>query len=149
MRFRATIQLTGKTATGIEVPEDLVAALGPSKRPAVCVALGEYAYRTSVAARGGRFLLPVSAEVREKAGVAAGDEVDVDIELDAAPREVTVPADLAEALESDPKATRFFDGLSYSQKQGYVIPIEAAKRPATRERRIAKAIGMLREERKR
>lgn len=149
MRFRATIQLTGKTATGIEVPEDLVAALGPSKRPAVCVALGEYAYRTSVAARGGRFLLPVSAEVREKAGVAAGDEVDVDIELDAAPREVTVPADLAEALESDPKARRFFDGLSYSQKQGYVIPIEAAKTPATRERRIAKAIGMLREERKR
>lgn len=149
MRFRATIQLTGKTATGIEVPEDLVAALGPSKRPAVSVALGEYAYRTSVAARGDRFLLPVSAEVREKAGVAAGDEVDVDIELDAAPREVTVPADLAEALESDPKARRFFDGLSYSQKQGYVIPIEAAKTPATRERRIAKAIAMLREERKR
>ena len=149
MRFRATIQLTGKAATGIEVPENIVAALGPSKRPAVSVALGEYTYRTSVAARGGTFLLPVSAEVREKAGVAAGDEVDVDIELDAAPREVTVPADLAEALGADVKARRFFDGLSYSQKQWYVIPIEAAKTPATRERRIAKAIGMLREERKR
>ena len=144
MRFRATIQLTGKTATGIEVPEDIVAALGPSKRPAVSVALGEYTYRTSVAARGGTFLLPVSAEVREKAGVAAGDEVDVDIELDTQPREVAVPVDLHAALDADPVAAKRFATLSYSHRRQHVLAIEEAKTEQTRARRIDKALQMLR-----
>ena len=148
MRFRATIRLNGKTAAGIEVPDDVVAALGSSKRPAVRVALGDYAYRTSVAARGGRFLLPVSAEVGRQAWRPATRWIR--LEVDVAPRvRSPCPADLAEALEADPEARRFFDGLSYSQRQWYVMTIEAAKPPATRERRIAKAIGMLREERKR
>jgi uncharacterized protein YdeI (YjbR/CyaY-like superfamily) len=90
-------------------------------------------------------MLGVSAKVREAAGVAGGDKVEVDIELDTEPREVTVPPDLAAALDRDVKAKRFFDGLSYSRKQRLVLPIEEAKTAETRQRRIDKAVGMLRE----
>ena len=145
MRFRATIQLGGKTATGIRVPAEVVAALAPSKRPAVRVTIKGYTYRSSVASLGGEFMLPLSAEHREGAGVAAGDEVDVDIELDTEPREVAVPPDFAEALDRDADARRHFDGLSYSHKLRHVLSIEQAKAAETRQRRIAKAISMLRE----
>jgi hypothetical protein len=101
MRFRAAIELNGKTATGIEVPAEVVTALGQGRRPPVTATINGFTYRTSVAALGGRFLMPVSAQVRQDAGVAAGDVVDVDLELDEAPRTVTVPADLAEALARD------------------------------------------------
>jgi hypothetical protein len=149
MRFQATLLLAGKTATGIEVPVEVVEDLGAGKKPPVRVTLGGYAYRSTIAPRGDRFLVGVSAEHREGAGVAAGDVVDVDLELDTEPREVSVPADLAAALEGDRKASEFFQSLSYSQKKWYVSPIEQAKAPETRERRIAKAIGMLRDGRKR
>ena len=149
MRFQATILLAGKTATVIEVPPEVVESLGSGLKPPVRVTIGAHTYRTTVAARGERFLIPLSGENREKAGVGAGDEVEVEIELDTEPREVTVPSDLAAALADDPQARQFFDGLSYSQKQGYVLPIEQAKTAETRERRIAKAVGMLQERRKR
>jgi hypothetical protein len=149
MRFEATILLAGKTATVIEVPPEVVESLGSGKKPPVRVTVGAHTYRTTVAARGERFLIPLSGENREKAGVGAGDEVEVEIELDTEPREVTVPSDLAAALADDPQARQFFDGLSHSQKQGYVLPIEQAKTAETRERRIAKAVGMLQERRKR
>lgn len=149
MKFRATILLAGKTATGIEVPPEVVEGLGSGKKPPVRVTIGAYTYRTTVAARDERFLVPVSGENRERAGVAAGDDVEVEIELDTEPREVTVPPDLAAALADEPQARQFFDGLSYSQKQWYVLPIEQAKAAETRERRIAKAVGMLQEGRKR
>ena len=93
-------------------------------------------------------MLPISEENRTSSGVAAGDEVEVDIELDTEPREVTVPSGLAEALGRDVDAKQFFDVLSYSQKQRYVLPIEQAKTTETRQRRIAKALSMLREGRK-
>jgi uncharacterized protein YdeI (YjbR/CyaY-like superfamily) len=112
------------------------------------VTIGGHTYRTTVATRGDRYLVGVSAENRESAGVAAGDELDVEIELDTQPREVTVPPAFADALDRDADARRFFDGSSYSQKQWFVIPIEEAKKPETRERRIDKAVGMLREGRK-
>ena len=145
MKFRATIQLGGKTATGIPVPEEVVAALGSSKRPPVRVTINGYAYRSSVASVGGEYMIALSAENRAGAGVAAGDEVDVDVELDTAPREVVVPPDFEEALAQDADAKQFFDGLSYSNKRRYVMGIEEAKSAETRQRRIAKAIGMLRE----
>ena len=145
MRFRASIELAGKTATGIEVPAAVVAKLGSSKKPAVRVTIKGYTYRSTVASMGGRFMLPVSAEVREAAGVAARDKVDVDVELDTAPREVTVPADFSRALTREPAAKRFFEGLSFSNKQRIVIAIEAAKTPETRERRITKSVSSLRE----
>ncbi|HEX5119008.1 MAG TPA: YdeI/OmpD-associated family protein [Pseudonocardiaceae bacterium] len=145
MRFHGIVALNGKTATGIEVPPEVVEALGGGKRPAVTITLnGGYTYRSSIASMGGRYLMPVSADVRGKAGVAAGDEVDVDVELDTKPREVVVPADLAAALDADPAARRVFDGMSYSHKQRYVLSVEDAKTPETRQRRIARTIETLR-----
>ena len=145
MRFRVTIQLNGKTATGIRVPDEVVADLGSGKRPAVRVTINGYTYRSTVALMGGEYMLPVSAEVREGAGVAAGDEVDVEVEVDAAPREVSVPPDFAEALNRDAEARRLFDGLSYSNKRRFVLPIEEAKTAETRQRRVAKAVSTLHE----
>ena len=145
MKFRATIELAGKTATGIEVPTAVVAKLGSSKKPAVRVTIKGYTYRSTVATMGGRFMLPISAQVREAAGVAARDKIDVDVDLDTAPRVVTVPPDFSRALTREPAAKRFFEGLSFSNKQRIVIAIEAAKAPETRHRRIAKSVSALRE----
>jgi hypothetical protein len=145
MRFHATVEQAGKTATGIEVPAKVVAELRSSKRPAVRVTINGYTYRSTVASMGGRFMVGVSAKVREAAGVAGGDKLDVDIELDTEPREVTVPRDFAKSLAREAGAKRFFEGLSYSRKQRFVLPIEEAKTPETRQRRIDKAVEMLRE----
>ena len=145
MRFRGTITLNGKTATGIEVPADVVEALGSGKRPKVRVTIAGYTYRSSVAPYTGMFMIPLAAVHREAAGVAAGDEVDVELEIDAAPREVTVPPDFATALGAEPKAQRFFDGLSYSQRRWFVEGIEAAKKAETRRRRIDSAVKRLKE----
>ena len=145
MRFRATLQLGGKTATGIEVPAEVVESLGAGKRPPVRVTIKGHTYRTTVAPMGGRFMLPVSADNRTSAGVVAGDEVDVDVALDTEPREVSVPPDLAEALDAEPDAKRYFDGLSYSHKLRHVLAIEGAKTAETRQRRVAKAVSALRE----
>lgn len=145
MRFRAVIQLSGKTATGIQVPPEVVANLGTGKRPSVRVAINGYTYPSTVASMGEVFMLPVSAEVRAGAGAAAGDEVDVDIELDTEPREVVVPSDLADALDRDADARRFFDGLSYSNKRRVVLSVEEAKTAETRQKRIGKAVSTLRE----
>ena len=146
MRFRATILLNGKTATGIQVPDEVVTALG-SKRPPVRVTIAGYTYRSTVAPMGGRYLLPVSAEVRERAGVAAGDVVDVEVQLDTEPREMPVPPELAELLEREPDAKRAFEKLSYSGKQRLAQPIADAKTPETRQRRIDKAMEQLRQRR--
>jgi uncharacterized protein YdeI (YjbR/CyaY-like superfamily) len=94
---------------------------------------------------GGRFMLGISADVREHADVAAGDVVDLNVELDTDPREVTVPADLQQALATDAHARTVFEGLSYSRKQRHVLSIEGAKTDETRQRRIGKAIAELRE----
>ncbi len=144
MKFRATVELGGKTATGIEVPEDVVAALGSGNRPAVTITVGGHCYRTTVARMGGRFLVPLSAENRTAAGVAAGDEVDVDIEADTAPREVEVPADLIEALAQDDAARTAFDGLSYTHRKEWVRWVEEAKKADTRATRLAKTVDALR-----
>jgi hypothetical protein len=149
MRFHATLQLGGKTATGIVVPSEVVESLGAGRKPPVRVTIAGHTYRSTIASRGDRYLVGVSAENREAAGVAAGDELDVEIELDTEPREVSVPPDFAAALDAEPDARRFFDGLTASQKGGFVHPIEQAKKPETREKRIAKSVAMLREGRKR
>jgi len=142
MEFRATVELGGKTATGIEVPADVVTGLGSHKRPPVRVTINGYTYRTTVAPMGGRYLVPVSAEIRAGAGVAAGDEVDVELVLDDAPREVTVPDDLAAALDAAGVRPRF-DALAYTHRKEHVRAVEEAKAAATRERRIAKAVEKL------
>ena len=144
MRFRATVELGGKTATGIEVPEDVVAALDSGNRPPVSVTIGGHTYRTTVSRMGGRFLIPLSAENRTEAGVAAGDQVDVDIALDSGPREVTVPGDLAAALAHDDTARATFDGLSYTHRKEWVRWIEESKKAETRATRLAKTVESLR-----
>ncbi|HEY9244042.1 MAG TPA: YdeI/OmpD-associated family protein [Streptosporangiaceae bacterium] len=143
MRFRATIELGGKTATGIEVPAEVLAALGPGKRPSVRVTINGYSYPSTVGSMGGRSLIPVSAEVRGRAGVSAGDEVDVDVVADDSPRQVEVPADLSAALDRVPAARAAFGRLSYSGQRRYVLAIEQAKAAETRQRRIDKTVAEL------
>jgi hypothetical protein len=140
VRFEATIRLEGKTATGIPVPADVVEALGKGKRPPVVVTVGGHSYRSTVAAYGDVFMLPFAAEHREAAGVEAGDTVEVEVELDTAPRTVEVPNDLAAALAVAPGAREAFDGRSYSERRRIVLAVEGAKKPETRARRIERTV---------
>ena len=149
MRFRTMIHQAGKTATGIRVPDEIVEALGAGKRPAVTVTINGYTYRNTVAVMGGEYWVGVSGEHRAGAGVVGGDEVDVDIELDAAPRTVAVPDDFAAALDVEPAARATFDGLSNSNKGWHVSSITAAKSDETRLRRIVKSVEMLKQGRAR
>ena len=144
MRFRTTIVQSGKTTTGIEVPEEVMEALGSGKRPAVRVTINGYSYRSSVASLGGKSMVSLSAEHRAQARVAGGDEVEVDLELDTAPREVTVPDDLAAALDAEPAARATFDRLSYSNKSWHVLQVTGAKTEETRRRRITRSVENLR-----
>ena len=143
MRFRATIRLAGKSATGIPVPAEVVSGLGSSKRPAVLVTINGFSYRSTVSSMRGEYMLSLSGERREAAGVAAGDEVEVELTLDAAPREVEVPPDLAAALDGDPLAKQAFEKLAYSHQLRHVLSVEGTKNPETRLR--LEALAMLRE----
>ena len=147
MRFRALIQSGGKTAAGIEVPPEVVDGLGAGKKPPVKVTIAGHTYRSSIATMGGVFMVGVTNEFRRESGVAAGDTVDVDIEVDTEPRQVAVPDDLAAALDADPEARAFFDGLSYSNKRRIAEPIAAIKGAETRARRIEKTVAGLHEHR--
>jgi hypothetical protein len=140
--FRATVELGGKTATGIQVPDEVVEALGSGKRPPVSVTVGGYTYRTTVAPMGGSFWIPLAAEHREAASLAAGDEVDVTVELDTAPREVALPDDLDTAM--DDAARTAFQGLAPSHKKEWVRWVEEAKKPETRAARVEKTVESLR-----
>ena len=142
MKFTTTIVLDGNN-TGIEVPADVMSALGTAKRIPVVVTVGGHSYRSSVAPYRGRLMISLSAANREAAGVSGGDEVEVTLEPDTAPREVVVPADLARALDADAAAKARFDGLSYSNRNRIVLSIESAKTEATRLRRIDAALAEL------
>ena len=145
MRFRATLQQEGRTATGFQVPAEVVEALGKGKRPPVSVTINGHTYRSTVAAYGDVFMLPLAAEHRTAAGVSAGDELEVEVELDEAPREVSVPEDLASALCADEAAQATWDRLSYSNTRWHVLAVEGTKNEDTRRRRVEKAIAALRE----
>jgi hypothetical protein len=145
MKFRAKVLLAGKTATGVEVPEKVVTDLGSTRRPLVRVTINGYMYRSAVAPMGGVYMLGISDEVRKNAGVKAGDVINVDLELDTAPREVTIPPDLKAAIDRDPKAKTFFAGLSDAKKRRIADPIAALKTPETRQRRIEQTVSSLRE----
>jgi Bacteriocin-protection, YdeI or OmpD-Associated/Domain of unknown function (DUF1905) len=145
MRFKTTLELAGKTATGFRVPASVVESLGKGKRPPVVVTINGYSYRNTVAVYGDEYLIGVAAEHRAATGVKAGDELDVDLVLDTAPREIDVPADLARALDRDPAAKRSFEGLSYSNKRRITESIAGAKTDETRQRRIDKEVRQLHE----
>lgn len=141
--FETTLKQEGKTATGIEVPPEIVAQLSGSRKPAVNVTVNGYAYRSTVAVMGGRFMLPVSAEHRQGAGLSAGDTVSVILEVDTEVREVVVPQDLQTALDAHPVALEKFGRLSYSGKRVHTLAVEGTKNDETRARRVAKVVQTL------
>ena len=143
VRFRATILQAGKTAAGIRIPDEVVESLGAGKRPPVRVTLNGYTYRNTIAVVGGEYMVGVSNEHRQASGLAGGDEVDVNVELDTAPRAVTVPPLLQAALDANAAARATFDRLSYSNKSWHVLQVESTKNEETRQRRIAKSIEAL------
>ena len=149
MRFHTTLLQSDKTATGIVVPDEVVEALDAGKRPPVTVTINGFTYRNTIAVMGGVYMVGVSAENRAGAGVAGGDEIDVEIELDTEPRVVEVPDELAAALDAEPRARETFDRLSNSNKGWHVSQVTGAKTDETRQRRIAKSVEMLREGRAR
>src|SRR5262249_7205684 len=142
MRFESVVELGGKTATGIPIPDEVIASLGTSKRPPVTITINGYSYRTTAVRMGGQFYVPLNAENREAAGVAAGDDITVDIENDDAPREVTLPADLEAALDDEARAA--YDGLSFTHRKEWVRWVEEAKKPETRATRVEKTVAGLR-----
>ncbi|WP_285244728.1 YdeI/OmpD-associated family protein [Pseudarthrobacter sp. fls2-241-R2A-127] len=139
MKFTATVQLDGATATGIRVPDDVVDALGGGKRIPVRVTINEVEYPSTVATMKGVPKVPVSAEIRKLAGINAGDEVAVDLIRDDAPRSVDVPEDLA----ASPAAAERFQSLSYSNQRRHVLAVTGARTEGTRARRVAAVLAEL------
>jgi bacteriocin resistance YdeI/OmpD-like protein/uncharacterized protein DUF1905 len=142
VKFSTTMFQTGNN-TGIEVPADVLEALGAGKRPPVVVTVNGYQYRSTVASMGGKYLLPFSAERRGESGIAGGDAIDVELELDTAPRTVDVPADLRAALDHASEAAAAWEKLPYSQQKAHVTSVVGAKAAETRERRIAAIVAKL------
>ena len=145
MKFHTTIKQSDGNATGIEIPDEVIAALGAGKKPPVRMMVNGYAYRSTVATIDGKFMVGFSADHRAASGLKGGDEADVEIEHDTEPRTVQVPADLQSALDAEPAAQQTFDKLSNSLKGYHVYQVTSAKTDETRQRRIEKSIATLRE----
>ena len=143
VNFEAQLELAGKTATGITVPPEVVASLNAGKRVPVVVTIKQHSYRTTIAPYNGAYMIPVSAENREAAGIKAGDHITIGLAVDTAPREVVVPQDLAAAMKKSKAASDFFMTLSFSNQRGYVSWVEEAKKPETRAARVIKSIESL------
>jgi hypothetical protein len=142
MRFETTMLLTGNN-TGIEVPPDVIEALGAGRKPPVTVTVNGYEYRSTVAVMGGRHLIPFSSDKRAATGIQGGDPIVVDVEVDTAPRTVAVPEDLAAALDASPAARAAFDALSPSARKAHVTNVESAKAAETRQRRVDAIVAKL------
>jgi hypothetical protein len=144
MHLISILESTGGTTTGFRIPDEVVESLGAGARPKVVARVGAHSWRTSIARMGGEYWLGMSAAHRTAAGVAAGDEVALGIAVDDAPRTVEVPEDLAAALAADPEAAAAWERLSYSHQRAHAEPLAAAKKPETRERRLAAILEKLR-----
>jgi hypothetical protein len=127
------------------VPDDVIEQLGAGKRPPVVVNVNGYEYRNTVGVMGGRCLISISAAVRKETGLKGGDPITVTLTVADAPREVSVPPDLASALAPDEKAAAFFATLSNSLQRYHVDNVTSAKSEDTRRRRVEKAIALFRE----
>ena len=128
----------------IRVPPEVMTALGDKKRLPVKVTVNGYTYRTTVAVYGGKFYLGVRREIREAAGVTAGDQLTVGLEYDAEFRPVDLPDALRAALEADAAMAAAFEKLSYTRKKEFVQWVSGAKRPETQRRRMEQALATLR-----
>jgi len=129
--------------TGIEVPPEVVEALGAGRKPPVVVTVNGYEYRSTVAVMGGRFLIPFSSDKRAATGIGGGDAITVELEVDTAPRTVELPDDFAAALDAVPGAREAYERLAPSHKKAHVTAIEEAKAADTRRRRIDAAVAKL------
>ncbi|WP_242908032.1 YdeI/OmpD-associated family protein [Actinomadura terrae] len=143
MKFRTQVE-PPEPMRGLEVPPEVVEALGGGARPPVTITVNGHSWRSRVAIMRGRHLLGLSKANRQAAGVEIGEEVEVELELDTEPRVVVEPADFARALDGDSAARAAYDALPDGRKREHVRAIESAKRPETRLRRIEKAIATLR-----
>ncbi|MEA2677357.1 MAG: hypothetical protein QOJ81_1498 [Chloroflexota bacterium] len=144
MKFKTTIkQAEGSTATGIEIPDEVLTALSAGKKPPVKVTVNGYAYRSTVATVSGKYMVGFSADHRAASGLNGGDAVEVEIELDTEPRTVELPDDFERALSADAKAKATFEKLSNSLKGYHVSQVTGTKNPETRQRRIEKSIATL------
>ena len=128
----------------IRVPPEVVMALGDRKRLPLKVTINGYPYRTTVAVYGGKSYLGVRREIREAAGVAAGDQLAVVLEIDAELRTVDLPDPLRSALEADAASAAAFEKLSYTRKKEFIQWVTGAKRLETQRRRVEQAMAMLR-----
>ena len=143
-RFRAVLEKDDKTSgTGIAIPLDVPKLFGTRGRVPVRGTLDGAPFRSTLAPYGGRHYLPVNRGLREAAGAQAGDTVEVVLERDTEPRVVEAPPDLKRALKKDKAAAAAWERLSYSHKREYAEAILEAKKPETRERRVAGAIAQL------
>jgi Bacteriocin-protection, YdeI or OmpD-Associated/Domain of unknown function (DUF1905) len=145
MKFRTHVE-PAEPMRGLEVPPEVVTALGGGKRPRVTITINGHSWKSRVAIMRGRYLLGLSNANRQAAGVVTGDQVEVELEPDAEPPAVAEPADFARALDADPAARAVYDRLAYSHQREHVRAIESAKKPETRARRIEKAVAMLRDQ---
>jgi Bacteriocin-protection, YdeI or OmpD-Associated/Domain of unknown function (DUF1905) len=140
LHFRTKVLTAGKTATGIQIPHEVIDKLAAGRKPAIKVTINGFTYRSTVAVMNGRFMVGINAENREKAKVAGGDTIDVRIEHDTEPREIAIPPDFQAVLVGNPKLKAVFDGLSYTKRRVIAEGIAGAKTTETRERRIHKAV---------
>jgi Bacteriocin-protection, YdeI or OmpD-Associated/Domain of unknown function (DUF1905) len=144
IRFTTQLQPRGPAAA-VVLDDDQVAEVGEgAKRFPVVATVNGYTWRTSVARMKGEFLVGLSREVRQNAGAEAGDEVEVALELDEAPREVEVPEALAAALAADPEASASFERMAFTHRKEYARWVTEAKKEETRERRVQQAVEMIR-----
>ena len=135
--------------TGIVIPDEVIDQLNAGRRPAVHVTLNGFEYRSTVAVMDGRYLVGISAAVREATGLQAGDAVTVVLAVASTPRQVDMPVELAEALAADDQARAFFESLSNSLQRYHADNVSAAKTAETRQRRVEKAIALFHDGKKR
>lgn len=136
------VQQPGMNATGILIPFDVETVFG-AKRVPVRALINGVEYRGSVVKMGGEYCLGIPKVFRDAAGIKAGDNIVVTLERDSAPRTVTPPEDLVEAIERSLGDMDAWDSLSYTLRKELVRAIEEAKHPETRMRRINKAVEMI------
>jgi antitoxin component of MazEF toxin-antitoxin module len=143
--FQAPVRSSNRGGGGhlVDVPPDVVEALGGKGRIPVTATFDGVPYRGSIVRMGGGAVLGVQKAIMAEAGVSVGDSLTVVVRNDEAPREVEVPDDLAEALARNDPAHAAFEGLSFSHKREYVRSITEARRPETRARRIELTIERL------
>lgn len=146
--FKAVIQNAGGGGAFVDIPFDVEKAFG-AKKPRVKAMIEGVPYRGLLTRMGGpNHILIILKGIREQIGKTFGDEIKVSVEADVEERVITVPADLKRAFKAEKEAKAAFEKLSYTHKREYVMWIEEAKKEETRQKRIAKAMDMLKQGRK-